>query len=195
MCVKHKQESEQESLGKKLSCRLVCMWVRVCVCEGEKQCVCGCLTGRQLDRAHLWQSPSCVLSTTPKRALPITPHADGTAHLPAKPDQTHTQAHVHAQTPAAKSNRSVYAHTLEYTRIHLVVLHARSHHSLLVSFLTHTHTHTHTHTLGAGVTHMERLRHTHTHSRTTVSPSFIAAQELTNKLLSLVAAHLVKGLH
>lgn len=59
--------------------------------------VCGWLTGRQLDRAHLWQSPSCVLSTMPRRVLPIIPHANGTSHQPIS-QTTKTHKHTHACT-------------------------------------------------------------------------------------------------
>lgn len=116
-CVLNTNKSHCER--KKLSCRCVCV------------SVCGWLTGRQLDRAHLWQSPSCVLSTMPRRVLPIIPHANGTSHQPIS-QTTKTHKHTHACTNTwVCSVICMHTHTQQA---------ACSRPSLLVAVITPVHT-------------------------------------------------------
>lgn len=141
--------------------------------------MCGCLNCRQLDRAHLCQWPSCVLSTTPKRVLPINTRADGATHLPSKPDPTHS------------NTRMLAAHLL-YGRVHAQMQCSRWCYMLILSFLTHI--------LGVGGTRIERWTtsthaHTHTHALTHSFSLFMilsSSSSSTSQLSAVLSALIIR---
>lgn len=124
-----------------LKLRSVCVCVCVCVRQRERSRVrVGCLSCRQLDRPHLWQVSSCVLSVTPKWALPIIRRADGTTHLPTSPaSQTrHTSMHKHlASRLEVGLCGNTATHT--YSRWSYILISNNLEMSLSLS-ATHTHT-------------------------------------------------------
>lgn len=110
VCVKHKQDSEQESLQKKLSCVSVCVW------GGERKGVCvGVWAADSLTELICASGPPVCYQQRPKGCCQSSRMPTGAARLPTT--QTHILKHMHPPCSTSAgggtwTHRSTCTHTV-----------------------------------------------------------------------------------